>query len=65
MEDEPARVAGEGAGDMQEPVAEAFGLAASELSVGEEEPLRPDQQVLADEHELEPGRVGLEGAEGA
>lgn len=44
--------------------AQALGLRTGELAPREEEPLRPDEQVLACEHELEPGGVGLEGAEG-
>ena len=64
MEDEPARVAGEAGSDVQESVAQALGLAAGELGSNEEQPLRPDEQVLTDQYELEPGRVGLEGAEG-
>lgn len=53
------------AGDVEQPVAQPLRLAAGELGVGEEESLRPAEQVvLGDQDELEPGRVGLEVAEG-
>ncbi len=64
MQDEPAGVAGESGGDVQQPVAQPLGLAAGELAVSEQQPLRPAEQVLADQDELEPGGVGLEVAEG-
>jgi hypothetical protein len=41
-------VAGEPAGDVEQPVAEAFRFAAGELAA-EEQPLRPGEQVLAAE----------------
>ena len=45
VEAQPAGVAGEPAGDVEEPVAQPLGLAAGELAV-EQEPLRPGEQVL-------------------
>jgi len=63
VQTELAGVAGEPAGDVQEPVAETLRLAAGELA-GEQQPLRPGEQVLGDQGELEPGRVGSERAEG-
>src|SRR5687768_2719813 len=54
----------EAAGDVQQPVAQALGLAADELGAGEQQPLRPAEQVLADQHQFEPGGVRLEVAEG-
>jgi hypothetical protein len=58
-----AGVAGEPAGDVQQPVAEAFRFAAGERAV-EQQPLRPGEQIPGGEDELEPGGVRLEGAEG-
>jgi hypothetical protein len=63
VQTELAGVAGEPAGDVEEPVAEPFGFAAGELAA-EQQPLRPGEQVLGAEGELEPGGVRLEGAEG-
>ena len=60
---ELAGVAGEPAGDVQQSVAQPFWFAAGELA-GEQQPLRPGEQVLGGEDELEPGGVRLEGAEG-
>ena len=57
-------MAGEPAGDVQEPVAEPFRFAAGELA-GEQEALRPGEQVLRAAGELEPGGVRLDAAEGA
>ncbi len=64
VEDEAAGMPGEAGGDVEQPVAEPLGLAAGELGAREQETLRPEEQVLADQHELEPGRVRLEVAEG-
>lgn len=55
-------VEAESGGDVQEPIAQALGLATGELSV-EHEPLGPAEQVLGQEHELEPDGVVLEVAE--
>jgi hypothetical protein len=63
VQTELAGVAGEPAGDVQEPVAETLRLAAGELA-GEQQPFCPGEQVLGAEDELEPGRVGGERAEG-
>ena len=58
-----ARVAGEAAGDVQEPVAQPFRFAAGKLAA-EQQPLCPGEQVLGAEREFEPGGVRLEAAEG-
>ena len=58
-----AGVAGELPGDVQDPVAQPFGLADPVLAV-EREQLGPDHHVVRGERELEPRRVGLEGVEG-
>ncbi len=63
VQKQAAGVAGEPAGDVQELVAQALRLAAGKLA-GEQEALRPGEQILGDEDELEPGRVGGERAEG-
>src|SRR3990172_7120462 len=55
---------GEAGGDVEQPVAEPLRLAAGEVGAREQESLRPEEQVLADQHQLEPGRVRLEVAEG-
>ena len=55
---------GQAAGDVEQPVAQALRLAAGELAVLEEEPLRPGEQVLADQDDLEPGRFCPKVAEG-
>ena len=55
---------GEAAGDVEQAVAEPLRLAAGKLGAGEQETLRPEEQVLADQDELEPGGVRLEVAEG-
>ena len=41
VEAEAAGMPGEAAGDVEQPVAQPFRLAAGELALGEEEPLRP------------------------
>ncbi len=56
-------MAGEPAGDVQEPVAQPLRLAAGEFAF-QEQPLGPGEQILRAEDELEPGRVWLEAAEG-
>ena len=56
-------MAGEAAGDVEQPVAQPLRFAAGEFAL-EQQPLRPGEQILGDEDELEPGGVRLEGAEG-
>ena len=63
MEAQPAGVAGEPAGDVQKPVAQPLRLTAGKLA-GEQQPLRPGEQILADQDKFEPGRVGGERAGG-
>jgi hypothetical protein len=58
-----AQPAGEAAGDVEEPVAETLRLAAGELA-REQQPLRPGEQVLRDQDELEPGGVRLKARKG-
>ena len=58
-----AGVAGDARGDVQESVAEPFWFPAACRGLGQQESLCPGDQVLAREHELEPDRVGREGAE--
>jgi len=48
---------------VDEPVAQALGLCAGELA-GEQQRLRPGDQVVGDQHEAEPDAVVLEVAEG-
>jgi len=52
------------AGDVQQAVAQALGLAGGQIGAGEQQPPCPGQQVDAHEHELEPGVVHGVGAEG-
>ncbi len=58
-----ASVKGQARGDVQQPVAQAFGLAACKLP-GEQQPLGPDDQVVRDADEHQPDAVVLEVAEG-
>ena len=58
-----AGVAGEVAGDVQDPVAQSFGFADSML-VLQAEQLCPDHHVVCAEGELEPRGVGVEAVEG-
>src|SRR4051794_34169992 len=55
-----ATVVDDPSGDVQQPVAQSLGLGLGELAV-EAGQLRPGQQVLGDERELQPGLVVLEG----
>ena len=55
-----AAVADDLAGDVQQPVAQPFGFGVGELAVKADQ-LRPGEQVLGDQRELEPGLVVLEG----
>ena len=47
-------------GNMQQPLAKAFGLCGRELA-GQADQLGPAEQVLGDQRDLEPGLVVLEG----
>ena len=53
---------GEAGGDVQQPVAQALGLAARELA-GQQQALGPDEQVVRDADEHQPDAVVLEVAE--
>ncbi len=64
VEDEAAGVPAEAASYVEQPVAEPLGLAPGKLGVGQQQPLRPDEEVLADQDELEPDGVGLKVTEG-
>ena len=55
-----AAVTDELAGDVQQPVTEAFRFGGRELA-GQADQLGPAEQVLGDQRELEPGLVVLEG----
>ena len=63
MERAAAPGAGEPAGDVEEAVAEPFRFRAREFALEHEQP-EPGEQVLREQHELEPGLVGLERLEG-
>ena len=62
MERPAAGVAGEAAGDAEEPAAEGAGGACG--CVGEPEQLRPSEQVVCEHGEHRPGGVGVELAGG-
>ena len=55
--------AGEATGDVEQAVAEPFRLGEREFGV-EDEQSQPGEQILGEQHELEPGLVGLERLEG-
>lgn len=63
VKDEASGGAGESARGVREAVAEAFGLRAGEFPI-QQEGLGPGDEVLGDEHELDPHGVGGETAEG-
>ena len=56
----PAAVADDLAGGVEQPVAQPFGFGGGELAVQAGQ-LRPGEEVLGDQGELEPGLVVLEG----
>jgi len=59
---EPAGVAGEAAGDVQQPIAQALGLADGVLAV-EQQQLGPDGEIVGDQRGFQPRLVGGEGRE--
>ena len=59
---DPAGVAGELSGDVQDPVAQPFGFTGAVFAV-EREQLRPDGDVVRGEGEFEPRGVRVEGVE--
>ena len=61
-QDRGAGVKGEASGDVQQPVAQALGLAAGELA-GQREALGRGEQVVGDQDEREPDAVVLEVSE--
>jgi hypothetical protein len=63
VQGEPAGVAGELAGDVQQPVAQSLGLAEAVFAV-EEQRLCPDRQVVRAERGFQPCLVGRERREG-
>lgn len=57
-----AGVEGQARGDVQQAVAQALGLGAREVA-GQQEGLRPGEQVVGDEHQLQPDAVEIKVAE--
>jgi hypothetical protein len=55
--------AGEAGGDVEEAVAQAFGLTPRQVAVKQKE-LCPREEVLGDEDEFQPGRVHVQAGEG-
>jgi hypothetical protein len=63
VQGEAAGVAGELAGDVQQPVAQSLGLADGVLAV-EQQQLGPDGQIVGAERGFQPRLVGRERREG-
>jgi hypothetical protein len=63
VQGELAGVAGEFAGDVQQPVAQALGLAGGVFAV-EEQQLGPDGEIMGDQRGFQPRLVGRERREG-